>query len=60
MSGIKGLLNLCFIPHLLLQNHQRIYIINFFEADESLINVEMLVLTKNCSILLIIQILDQK
>ena len=24
MSGIKGLLNLCFIPHPLLQNHQRI------------------------------------
>ena len=32
MSGIKGLLNLCFIPHPLLQNHQRISIINCFDA----------------------------
>ena len=30
--GIKGSLNLCFIPHLLLQNHQRISIINSFDA----------------------------
>ena len=33
--GIKGLLNLCFIPHPLLQNHQKISIINCFDADES-------------------------
>ena len=34
MSGIKDSLNLCFIPHPLLQNHQRISIINCFDADQ--------------------------
>ena len=33
VMGIKGLLNLCFIPHPLLQNHQKIPIINSFDAD---------------------------
>ena len=33
MPGIKDLLNLCFIPHPLLQNHQKIFIINCFDAD---------------------------
>ena len=33
MLGIKGLLNLCFIPNPLLQKHQKIFIINYFDAD---------------------------
>ena len=33
MSGIKGLLNLCFITHPLLQKYQKISIINCFDAD---------------------------
>ena len=32
MSGIKGFLNLCFIPHPLLQNHQKISSINCFDT----------------------------
>ena len=35
MSGIQGLLYLCFIPHPLLQNPQKISIINCFDADWS-------------------------
>ena len=42
---LKGLLNLCFIPHPFLQNHPKISIINCFDADQ-LTNVEMLVMTK--------------
>ena len=63
MSGIKSLLNLCFVPHPLLQNHHKISIINCFDAVDVLINVEMLVMPKKiqfCPILAIIKILDQK
>ena len=29
----KGFINLCFTPNPLLQNHQKISIINWFDAD---------------------------
>ena len=31
----RDLLDLCFIPHPLLQNHQKISIMNWFDADKS-------------------------
>ena len=46
MLGIKGLLNLCFIPHPLLQNHQRIFIINCSDADKSLLMLKCLLSRK--------------
>ena len=50
VMGIKGLLNLCFIPYPLLQNHQKISIITCFWRQLVLINVEMLVMTKNSNL----------
>ena len=61
MLGIKSFLNLCFIPHPLLQNHQKNFQYQLFWCWLVLTNVEMLVITKDqiCSIMLTIKMLDQ-
>ena len=63
MSGIKGLLNLCFIPKPSLQNHKKISVIDWFDVDKSWLMLKCLWYQKKnqiCPILLIIKILDQK